>query len=92
MIQAPLKGAYMHRKSLFLALVVFSSVVTVWAGGRKENESHDVGDLSGFTEAIDTSEKKPGKYNLPGSAGQGGTGLADKRFLGGYGGYNEIVG
>ena len=54
----------MHKRMLFFSVLVFFLSVSIWAGGRKANESHEVENPEGFTERIDTSEKKPGKYNF----------------------------
>ena len=54
----------MNKKTVFLSVLVFFLVASVWAGGRKDNESHEVENPEGFSELIDTSEKKPGKYNF----------------------------
>ena len=46
---------------LFMFLLIFSGVL--WAGGRKENLSLTAPDPSGFSDTIDTSERKPGRNN-----------------------------
>ncbi|AEF80133.1 BNR domain protein [Leadbettera azotonutricia ZAS-9] len=38
--------------------------MAVFAGGRKDNESHEVENPSGFTESINIEGKKSGKYNF----------------------------
>jgi len=45
---------------LFLIIGIGSSL---WAGGGKDNISKSAEDPSGFTDTLDISEKKPGKYN-----------------------------
>jgi hypothetical protein len=40
------------------------SVASVFPGGRKDNESHEVETPQGFTESINIEDKEPGKYNF----------------------------
>ena len=49
-----------------VAFCIFFWIVsfTVSAGGRKDNESREAGDPSGFTESINIEDKKPGKWNF----------------------------
>jgi hypothetical protein len=54
----------MRITTLVLAAIYTVCAVTVWAGGRRDNESHEAGNPSGFTASVDTSEKAPGKYNF----------------------------
>jgi hypothetical protein len=55
----------MKVKPFFLALIViFVLGSAVWAAGRKDNQSWTADDPSGFTDSIDTSGKKAGKYNF----------------------------
>ena len=50
-------------KKLVVFLVIFAVLNGVlWAGGGKDNISLIADDPSGFTDTIDTSERKPGKY------------------------------
>ena len=49
---------------IFLALWISVSTAAVFAGGRKDNEAHDVDNPAGFTESIDIEGRKPGKYNF----------------------------
>jgi len=53
----------MIKKCLFLILVLSVVAGIVWAGGGKDTISRSAEDPSGFTDRIDTSERKPGKYN-----------------------------
>jgi len=55
----------MARKlGIFTFLVVFLCTGIVWAGGNREgNVSLNAEDPSGFTDTIDTSERKPGRWN-----------------------------
>ncbi|MDR2542554.1 MAG: hypothetical protein LBC80_03785 [Treponema sp.] len=50
----------------FLVLCIIFSIFTgiLWAGGGKDNISLTADDPSGFTDVIDTSERKPGTYNF----------------------------
>jgi hypothetical protein len=49
--------------SLFLLIWAISAAM-VFAGGRQDNESHEVSNPSGFTESIDIENKESGKYNF----------------------------
>ncbi|MCL2229464.1 MAG: Ig-like domain-containing protein [Treponema sp.] len=52
------------RLAIFTILLVFLCSGIVWAGGNREgNVSLEAGDPSGFTDTIDTSERKPGRWN-----------------------------
>jgi len=53
----------MLRKSAVLFIILLISAGISWAGGGKENISGSAEDPSGFTETIDTSDRKPGKSN-----------------------------
>ncbi|MCL2066132.1 MAG: Ig-like domain-containing protein [Treponema sp.] len=54
----------MNKKMVATGILWIFCAMTVWAGGRQANEAHYADDPSGFTSTIDTSEKKPGKYNF----------------------------
>jgi len=47
-----------------LFVLLFTLPVLVFAGGKKDNESHEVSDPAGFTESVDIKDKKPGKWNF----------------------------
>jgi len=47
---------------VFALLVIVGG--SLWAGGRKDNISKFSEDPAGFTDTIDISERKPGKYNF----------------------------
>jgi hypothetical protein len=54
----------MFKKNLFICaffLIVVAGLC--WAGGRKDNVSKSSEDLSGVSDTLDISEKKPGKWN-----------------------------
>ncbi|MCL2758927.1 MAG: Ig-like domain-containing protein [Treponema sp.] len=54
----------MFKRNLFICILLVIFAGNLWAaGGRDANESRAAEDPSGFTDVIDTSEKKPGKYN-----------------------------
>ncbi|MCL2319658.1 MAG: Ig-like domain-containing protein, partial [Treponema sp.] len=57
----------MHKAAPVLLLILLFQVsvsVQIFAGGRKDNESHEAGDPQGFTDVIDISGKKSGKWNI----------------------------
>ena len=54
----------MRITTLVLVAIYTVCAVTVWAGGRRDNESHEADNPSGFTASVDTSEKAQGKYNF----------------------------
>ena len=54
----------MRKWSLVLLILFVLSTVSVFAGGRKDNESHTASDPAGFTESINVEEKKTGKWNF----------------------------
>ena len=52
------------RLAFFSVLAVFFFSGIVWAGGNRDgNETRTAGDPSGFTDTIDTSERRPGRWN-----------------------------
>ena len=54
-------------RSLPVCLILLFTVcasIQVFAGGRKDNESHEVDNPSGFSESLDIEDKKPGKWNI----------------------------
>jgi len=54
----------MLKRNLFVVILLVIFSTSLWAaGGRDANESRTAEDPSGFTDKIDVSEKKPGKYN-----------------------------
>jgi len=53
----------MCKKNLFMCVFFLIIGVSLWAGGRKDNISRSAADPSDFTDTLDISEKKPGKYN-----------------------------
>jgi len=54
----------MIKKTFFICVLFFSFCAGLWAGGNKDNISKSAEDPSGFTDTIDVSDKKPGKYNF----------------------------
>jgi hypothetical protein len=63
MFKMNMKGAKMHKRNLFICVLFLIIGSGLWAGGGKENVSKSAEDPSGFTDSLDISEKKPGKYN-----------------------------
>ncbi|GBU28459.1 hypothetical protein R84B8_02018 [Treponema sp. R8-4-B8] len=53
----------MCKKNLFVFALFLIIGSSLWAGGGKDNVSKSAEDPSGFTDTLDISEKKPGKYN-----------------------------
>ncbi|MCL2184636.1 MAG: Ig-like domain-containing protein [Treponema sp.] len=53
----------MTKKLLFLVVVLTAITGVLWAGGGKDNLSLTAEDPSGFSDKIDASERKDGKYN-----------------------------
>jgi len=54
----------MLKRFLTIFIIFFAISSVAWAGGRKEaNEKRTAEDPSGFTDSIDISKKKQGKYN-----------------------------
>jgi hypothetical protein len=53
----------MCKKTVFFCFLLILSFGVLWAGGRKANESKKAEDPAAFTDTIDTTEKKPGKWN-----------------------------
>ncbi|WP_461255465.1 Ig-like domain-containing protein [Treponema sp. R80B11-R83G3] len=53
----------MCKRNLFICVLFFLIGSSLWAGGGKDNVSKSAEDPSGFTDTLDISEKKPGKYN-----------------------------
>jgi hypothetical protein len=53
----------MRKKNLFICVLFLIIGSSLWAGGGKENVSKSAEDPSGFTDTLDISEKKTGKYN-----------------------------
>jgi hypothetical protein len=54
----------MNKKNLIICILFFVIGSSLWAGGGKDKvTSKFAEDPSGFTDTLDTSEKKPGKYN-----------------------------
>ncbi|MDR0410874.1 MAG: hypothetical protein LBH75_02740 [Treponema sp.] len=49
---------------LSVLLLTVSSFSLLWAGGKKDVETHEVAAMEGFKERIDIENKKPGKYNF----------------------------
>jgi len=59
-----MKGEIMRIKNLFILALLVVFTTSLWAmGGRDGNEARIAEDPSGFTDTIDTTNKKPGKYN-----------------------------
>ena len=55
----------MGKKTIFFCvLLAYFCTAAIWAAGRKENESRATDEPGGFTDSIDISGKKPGKYNF----------------------------
>ena len=54
----------MGKKTLFFYLLLVYGCMGLWAAGSKENESRTAAEPSGFTDSVNISEKKPGKYNF----------------------------
>jgi len=54
----------MCKKDLFICVLFLIIGSSLWAGGGKDNISKTSEDPSGFTDSLDISEKKPGKYNF----------------------------
>lgn len=61
----------MRKQALFL-LVIFFSSITVFAAGRKDNESHEADNPAGFTKSLDIGSKANGKWNFYLEAGDKG--------------------
>ncbi|MDR2619233.1 MAG: hypothetical protein LBC62_10225 [Treponema sp.] len=55
---------YNTKKLVLLTLWIAVSASVLLAGGRKDNESHEVDNPAGFTESIDIEGKPSGKYNF----------------------------
>jgi len=53
----------MGKKTIFLCFLMSLSFGVLWAGGRQANESKTAEDPAAFKDVIDTTEKKPGKWN-----------------------------
>ncbi len=53
----------MGKKFLFFVALIFSYSVIWAAGGREANVLREAEDPAGFTDDLDSSEKKPGKWN-----------------------------
>ena len=53
----------MSKRIVFICVLFITFCGGLWAAGRKENISKSAEDPSGFTDTIDISERKPGKYN-----------------------------
>jgi len=54
----------MCKRNLFICVLLLIVGSSLWAGGGKDNTSKKAEDPSGFTDSLDISEKKPGKYNF----------------------------
>ena len=54
----------MRKLTMAVLLFLCAASLLVYAGGRKDNESHEVDNPDGFTESIDIQGKKPGKWNI----------------------------
>jgi len=54
----------MIKKSFFICVLFAAFCGGLWAGGNKDNISKSAEDPSGFTDTLDVSDKKPGKYNF----------------------------
>jgi hypothetical protein len=54
----------MGKRRLFICVLFVFIIQGIWAAGGKENISKAAEDTSGFTDKLDVSEKKPGKYNF----------------------------
>ena len=54
----------MRKLSLVLTLLFCTAPLLIFAGGRKDNESHEVESLEGFTESVNVETKKTGKWNI----------------------------
>ncbi|MDR2941870.1 MAG: hypothetical protein LBV17_04685 [Treponema sp.] len=53
----------MGKKTIIFCLLLTLSFGAVWAAGRKQNESKTAEDPAAFKDVIDSTEKKPGKWN-----------------------------
>jgi len=53
----------MGKKAIIFCFLLILSFGALWAAGRKANESRTAADPAAFTDVIDTTEKKPGKWN-----------------------------
>ena len=73
----------MRNKTLAFIIIVFLAATAIFAGGRKDNESHEVSNPAGFTESVDINGKKTGKWNIYLEAQDkgGNTGLAGPHNL-----------
>ncbi|MDR0302520.1 MAG: hypothetical protein LBI04_09455 [Treponema sp.] len=54
----------MGKKAVIFCFLIVLSFGVLWAGGRQANESKTAEDPAAFTDIIDTTEKKPGKWNF----------------------------
>ena len=54
----------MRKWVLVLVFIFFTAVFLVYAGGRKDNESHEASDPAGFTESVNIQNKETGKWNI----------------------------
>ena len=60
-----MKGDIMTKKCLFFSVLLIFLCSSLWAaGGREGNETRTAQDPSGFTDSVDTSDKRPGRYNF----------------------------
>jgi hypothetical protein len=53
----------MSKRIIFICVLLITFCGGLWAAGRKDNVSKSADDPSGFTDSLDISERKPGKYN-----------------------------
>ncbi|MCL2139767.1 MAG: Ig-like domain-containing protein, partial [Treponema sp.] len=54
----------MYKRILGIGIFLCAISFSIFAGGRKDNESHEAENPAGFTNSIDIDNKKPGKYNF----------------------------
>ena len=54
----------MRKWTLAFVVSLFFIPLMMYAGGRQDNESHEVDNPSGFSESINIENKKPGKWNV----------------------------
>ena len=54
----------MRKWTLAFIILFFAAIFAVNAGGRKDNESHEVEDPAGFAESVNIQSKKTGKWNF----------------------------
>jgi len=53
----------MSKKAIFFSALILIICASAFAAGGKDNMSRTSGDVSGFTDSVDTSSRRPGRYN-----------------------------